>query len=297
MNNSRSILTVGGLAGLMFILTCLFTVYETERGIILRLGKLQMADGENPVVLMPGLHWKLPLLDSVRMFDTRIQTIEIKSSRIVTKEKKDVIVDVFVKWRINNFSEFFKRTGGNIGKAEQLIRQKIIDGVRAEFGLRTIQQVVSGERQELMEGMLKEANISASHLGVSIVDTRINRIDLPAEVRDAVYDRMRTERERIAGEHRARGQSKANIIRAQADAEITIMIAKAKEESSRVRGQGEAKAAEIYANAYNKDPKFYRFKRNLEALSSSFKDESDLLVLSPSGAFFEGFKNAQRDKK
>lgn len=268
----------------------MFTVYETDRSLVLRLGKIKMDAEGKPKVYDPGLNFKLPFIDSVRNFDLRLQTIDIQSSRIVTNEKKDVMVDLFVKYRINDLGTYFVRTGGNRSKAEALLKQKIVDGVRAEFGLRTIKQVVSGERDELMQSILREANASARSLGIDVIDTRVKRIDLPREVSNAVYQRMRTERERIAAEHRARGQSKAEVIRAEADAQVTVMLSTAEQQSKTLRGQGDAEAAHIYASSYNQDPEFYEFMRSLEAYSKTFSEGQDVFVLKPESEFFHFFK-------
>jgi membrane protease subunit HflC len=270
----------------------IFTVYETQRAIVLRLGKMVEESPGKPLVFLPGLNFKLPMVDTVRFFDMRLQTIIISSSRIVTSEKKDVLVDLFVKWRINDFPTFFTKTSGDLSRAEMLLRQKIVDGVRAEFGRRTIREVVSGERNEIMQSLLKDAAESAKGLGIEVVDTRIKRLDLPEEVSGSVYSRMRSERQRIAEEHRAKGQSKANILRAQADAAVTILLAEAEGAARVIQGEGDAIAAKIYADAYSKDPDFYRFYRSLSAYQTTFSSKDDILVLKPDGAFFQYFKDA-----
>lgn len=291
--NKQNIFAVIGVLVFVIVGFGLFTVHETERAIVLRLGQmLEDAPGQ-PRIYTPGLNFKIPLVDTIRYFDTRIQTIMISSSRIVTSEKKDVIVDLFVKWRVSDFPAFFTSTSGNRLRAETLLRQKIVDGVRAEFGKRTIKEVVSGERQDIMQNLLKEASESAKHLGIQVVDTRVKRIDLPEEVSDSVYERMRSERQRIAEEHRAMGQSKANILRAKADARATIILAIAEENAKKVRGEGDAEAARIYAEVFGKDPAFYSFYRSLEAYRETFSSQSDILVLEPKGEFFEHFDTAK----
>lgn len=285
-------LIVGIISVIFVLIFGLFTVQETQRAIIIRLGRAVEDSAKQPVVYVPGLHFKIPFIDVVRYFDTRIQTIEIQSSRIVTSEKKDVMVDLFVKWRVRDFITYFTRTGGDRFKAEKLLREKIVDGVRAEFGLRTIQLVVSGERDELMRGMLRDANRSAENLGIEVVDTRVKRIDLPTEVSEAVYERMRTERERIASEHRARGQAKAEMIRAKADANATIAVAQAERTAKKLRGEGDAESARLYVQGPGQDPEFYNFLRSLEAMRMTFKDQNDILILKPDSQFFRYFQSA-----
>lgn len=268
----------------------IFTVHQTEKAIVLRLGKIQQSRDELPQVYGPGLHFRMPLVDTVLRFDTRLQTMSIESSRILTEEKKDVIVDLFVKWRINNLQQYFIATQGNKFKAERLLREQVIDGIRAEFGRRSIKEVVSGERQEVMDKLRTDAAVGAARFGMEVLDVRVKRIDFPAEVSEKVFERMRTERERIAGEHRAEGRAQADIIRAQADKRVTVLLAEAEQKSRQMRGEGDAEAARIYAEAYESDADFYRFYRSLQAYKKTFDGSNDILVLSPEGRFFEHFK-------
>lgn len=272
----------------------LFTVYQTERAITLRLGKIQLGADELPIVKGPGLHMKMPFIDSVRYFDTRLQTMSIESSRILTEEKKDVIVDLFIKWRVKDFAVFFIRTGGDKFRAERLLREQAIDGLRAEFGLRTVKEVVSGERQEIMDRLRDDSNAGAASFGIEVMDARIKRIDFPTEVSEKIYDRMRTERERIAAEHRAQGRSRAEVIKAEADARVTILLAESQQKSKQIRGQGDADATRIYAEAYSADPEFYEFYRSLDAYKETFQGNNDILVLKPEGQFFDYFNSARR---
>ncbi len=283
------------LAGLvLFCLTSLFVVSEHQRGIGLRLGKMILASNGEPKVYMPGLHVKVPFLDTIRLFDARLQTLEVQETTIVTVEKKHVIVDLFVQWRIQDFTTFFTSTRGDYARAQKLLQEKIIDGVRAEFGRRTIREVVSGERKEVMEQLSQEAEKNAQVLGVQVVDARVKRIDLPPEVSNNVFDRMRSERQRVAAEHRAEGQAKGETIQAKADARVTVILAQAEQEAKRIRGEGDAEASRIYANAYNKNPEFYRFLRSMEAYKATFKDKTDFLVLEPDSEFFKYFNNPKR---
>lgn len=273
--------------------TCLFTVREGQQAIVLRLGKLISvngdAGGEQAKVYNPGLHIKLPLLDTVKKFDTRLQTLDIKSSRIVTQEKKDVIVDYYVKWRIDNLPLFYKRTAGNVERINTLLTQQLNDGLRAQFGRRTIREVVSDDREQIMTSLNKRADTSANGLGINVIDVRIKRIDLPEEVSNAVYDRMRAERERVAKEHRSEGRAKAEAIRAKADAEASIIVAGAKADANKERASGDQSAATIYADAYSKNPGFYAFLRSLQAYNQAFSNKKDILVLTPDSEFFQYF--------
>lgn len=275
-----------GIAGL-------FTVHETQRAIVLRLGKIELTADGQPKIISPGIHFKVPFIDNVRYFDTRLQTLSIESSRILTHEKKDMIVDLFVKWRINDLPAYFTRTGGDKRKAERLLQEQVGDGIRAEFGKRTVREVVSGERQEIMDRLQVEANRRAKEFGLEVVDARIKRIDFPPEVSEKIFERMRTERQRVATEHRAHGRSKAEIVRAESDARVTILLAQAQEKSRRIRGEGDALAAAIYGKAYSADPEFYRFYRSLEAYRETFVADRDILVLKPEGQFFDYFARAK----
>lgn len=271
---------------------CLFIVNETEQAIILRLGKIVM-EGEKPETFSPGLHTKWPLIDSVRFLDWRIQSLEINASRIPTSEKKELIVDLFTKWRIYDAGTFFTSTGGEKKRAEQLLREKIVDGLRGEFGRRELNDVVSAGRQNVMDKIRFDANKAAKTLGIEVVDARIVRIELPQEVSEAVFNLMRTERQRVAQEHRAQGRSRAEVIRANADARVTVIQAKAGSQALQLRGEGDAKAAEIYAHAYGKDPEFYSFYRSLEAYKETFKGKKDILVIRPDDTFFKYFRHSQ----
>jgi membrane protease subunit HflC len=282
------------LVGLIITGLSVFEVNETERALVLRLGKM-VVDSKTgqPRILAPGLHCKVPLLDSVLYFDRRIQSLEIPSSRIPTQEKKELIVDLFTKWRILNFSEYYKRTGGNKARAERLLREKIVDGLRGEFGRRKLNDVVSQDRQKVMDKIRFDANNTAKTLGIEVVDARILRIDLPQEVSEAVFNLMRTERQRVAAEHRAQGRSRAEAIRADADAKVIIIGAMAERSANQLRGEGEATAAQIYSAVYGKDPEFYSFWRSLEAYRETFKSGNDILVIKPDDAFFKYFRNSQ----
>lgn len=286
------------MIGVLVILALLFVstvqVREGQRGITLRLGQIVMNPQTGmPKVLTPGLYFRIPFIYRVRKFDVRLQTLDLASSRMVTAEKKDVLVDSYVKWRISNPALFYTRTGGNYEQATLLLSQQINDGLRAEFGRRTIREVISDDRMDIMETLNRQANLNAKNLGIDVIDVRIKRIDLPTEVSSAVYDRMRAERERVAAEHRAQGKAEAEAIKATADATASIIIATAKADASRLRGEGDNLAAKIYADAYNKDPSFYAFYRSLQAYKDVFADKSDTIVIKPNNQFLKYFNGVQ----
>lgn len=262
----------------------LFTVDERERAIMFKFGEVVKTD------FKPGLHFKIPVVNNVRKFDARIQTMDAEPERFLTKEKKNVIVDAFVKWKINNVSKFYTATGGDGARANVRLSQFIKDGLRGEFGKRTIQQVVSGDRNEIMNILTVEANKQAQEFGIDIVDVRIKRIDLDKNISNSVYRRMEAERQRVAKELRAQGEQEAETIRAKADKERTVILAEAFRKAEEIRGQGDQEAANIYANAYNKDQKFYALYRSLIAYKNSFANKEDILVLQPKSEFFQHFK-------
>lgn len=285
---------------LLFLNTCLFTVHETQRAMIVRLGQLETdapkEKGEKPAVRIftPGLHFKLPIIDTVLLFDTRLNMSELPSARIVTVEKKDLIVDLFVKWRIENFPLFYTSTfGGSTSaldgrdRATMLLNQKVVDSLRAEFGRKTIRQVVSEDRGTLMESLRQDTDKIVSGFGIKVVDVRIKRIDLPPEVSGAVFDRMRSERQQFATEIRANGEAKGEAIRAKADREKRVMLATAKKQAETIRGEGDAMSVDIFAKSYSQSPEFFEFYRTLEAYKTVFPGKQDIFILNPNTAFFK----------
>ena len=271
----------------------LFVVEEGERGIVIQFGKVRKDDSGQTVVYEPGLHFKVPLFDRVRLLDARIQTLDDQADRFVTAEKKDLLVDSYIKWRVKDFAKYYLATGGISSRAEVLLKQKVINGLRSEFGTRTIEEIVSGERSELMEQALIQTYESSDQLGVEIVDVRVKQINLPGEVSDSIYNRMRTERSTVAKEHRSKGQEQSEIIRSNIDAKVTVMLADAERQVRELRGAGDAQAAQIYADAYNRNPEFYSFLRSMDAYRNSFKDKQDVLILQPDSEFFHYMKNAK----
>lgn len=271
----------------------LFVVKEGQRAIVIQFGKVQRdsATGQTKV-FEPGLHFKLPFIDTVRSLDARIQTLDGSPDRFVTSEKKDLIVNSYVKWRIKDFARYYLSTnGGNKLQAEALLKQKVNNGLRTEFGSRTISQIVSGERTELMESAMEQASSSSDELGIEIVDVRVKQINLPTEVSNSIFQRMRAERAGVAREHRSQGQEQAEVIKANIEAKVTVMLADAERNARQLRGEGDATAAQIYAEAYSKNPEFYGFLRSMDAYRSSFNSKDDVLVVEPDSDFFRYMKS------
>ncbi len=262
-----------------------FTVTEPQYAVTFRFGKVLRAD------FKPGLHFKFPGVDNVRKFDRFIISLESQPERFLTKEKKDVIVDSVVKWRIRDPAKFFTAAADNEGAAQRLI-PIIKDGLRNEINKRNLQDVVAGERGNMMAAFTKAANEKAKELGVEIVDVRIKRINLPDEVSGSVYLRMQAERQRVANELRSQGAEQAERIRATADREIQVILAEAESEGQILRGEGDAIAAKTFADAFNKDPEFYGFYRSLQAYRDSFQGQNDLIVLDPKSDFFRYFRSS-----
>lgn len=263
---------------------CTFRVDERELAILLFLGKIEES------AYGPGLHFKLPPpFHTVKKFDGRILNLESDPERFLTSEKKDVVVDSYVRWRITNVARYYVSTNGDERRAGLLLFQRINAGLREEFARRTVQEVVSGERGRIMRNMTEVAGEKADELGITIIDVRIKRIDLPDEVRPSVYDRMRAERARVAADFRSRGAEAAERITANADRDRTVLLAEAYRDAERLRGEGDAIATRTYADAYGKDREFYRLYRSLLAYQTSFGKSGDVLVLQPDSDFFRYF--------
>jgi len=265
--------------------TCMFRVYEQERAILFQLGKIERFDFE------PGLHFKIPIYQNVKKFDIRLQTLDAEPQRFLTGEKKDVIVDSFARYRIDDLVKYFVSTGGDPRRAGILLYQKINDALRSEFGRRTVKEVVSGERGAIMDIVTKVADERGAELGMEVIDVRLKRIDLPSEVSQNVYERMRSERARVAREFRARGEKEAITIKADADRSRTIVAANAYRDAEALRGAGDAKSTQIYAEAYNRNAEFYDFYRSLSAYKTSFQSGGDVFMLDPDSEFFKYFSN------
>ncbi|MBW7982829.1 protease modulator HflC [Enterobacillus tribolii] len=310
---------------LVVLYASLFVVHEGQRGIVLRFGKVLRDDENKPLVYVPGLHLKIPFIESVKMLDARIQTMDNQADRFVTKEKKDLIVDSYLKWRISDFSRYYLATGGgDISQAEVLLKRKFSDRLRSEIGRLDIKDIVTDSRGKLMEDVRDALNTgttddvaasteaddaiasaaarverettgkqpqvnpnSMAALGIQVVDVRIKQINLPTEVSDAIYQRMRAEREAVARRHRSQGQEEAEKLRATADYEVTRTLAEAERQSRLIRGEGDALAAKLFADAFSQDPDFFAFIRSLRAYEASFKDGQDVMVLRPDSDFFK----------
>lgn len=274
-----------------------YVVVEGQQAIILRLGSIVTNSKGMPKVVNAGLHFKFPLINQVRKFDVRLQTLSIQSSRILTKEQKYVLVDAYAKWRIKNLPLYFQRTDAYPKRADMLLQQQINDALRAEFGKRTIRDMVSGARLDTMTVLKKAANKSAQGLGIEVVDVRIKRIDLPAEVSMSVFERMRAQREQVAAEHRAGGKAAGETIRAKADASVTVMLSQAKRKAAQTLAEGSAAAAQIYADAYGKAPEFYSFYQSLQVYKQAFNNKRDILLLDTQHPFFKYLQNPLNESK
>ncbi|MGL4860283.1 MAG: protease modulator HflC [Enterobacteriaceae bacterium] len=310
--------------------TSVFTIQQGERGLVLRFGKVLRDNAEQPLVYTPGLHFKVPFIDQVKKLDYRIQTMDNKEDRFVTKEKKDLIVDSYLKWRISDFGRYYQATGsGDISQAEVLLKRKFSDRLRSLIGSKDIKDIVTDSRGQLMQDVRDALNSGTSSgevkveeseaevrspdnvlenkevapkevattnptinpnsmaaLGIEVIDVRIKQINLPVEVYDAIYQRMRAEREAVARRHRSQGMEAAEKLRATTDYEVTRTLAEAEKQAIALRGEGDAEATKLLGAAYSSDPSFYAFSRSLRAYENSFKDNKDILVLKPDSEFF-----------
>ncbi|MCK5122312.1 MAG: protease modulator HflC [Methylococcales bacterium] len=270
---------------LFFVISsCVFTVSETERAIKFRLGEVIASDFE------PGLHFKMPFINNVKKFDSRILTMDSKPERFLTSEKKNVIVDSFVKWKIADVKTFYTAVAGDVRQANIRLDQIIKDAFRSEFSKRTIKQLVSSDRNVIRTALITNASPIATKLGMEIVDVQVKRIDLPSEVSSSVYRRMEAERERVAREFRSQGKEAAERIRADADKQREIILANAFRDAEILRGNGDAIAADIYAKAYGADIEFFSFYRSMLAYKKTFRGAGDMLVVEPDSDFFKYFK-------
>lgn len=277
--NALSLVALAVLVGTSF----LFKVEETQHALLFQFGEVVKTD------FRPGLHFKVPVINEVRKYDDRVLTLENRAEEFLTGEKKVVEVDFFVKWKISDVRQYYRATQGDEEIAKARLLAILKDGLRGEFRRRTVKEVVSAERAEIMAETTKNAQAAAQELGIDIVDVRVKRIELPDAVLDSVFNRMRTERERTAKQFRAEGAEQAERIRADADRERTVLLANAYRDAQRIRGDGDAQAAAIFARAYGKDPEFYSFHRSLEAYRRSLGTGQDVLVLEPDSEFFRYF--------
>ncbi len=281
MSTRNLVLTVLGLLAIMLGSDAFYTVKETQRAVLLRFGALAQAD------ISPGLHFKLPLADDVKIFDGRMLTLDSPEERFFTKEKKPLIVDAYVKWQIREVDRYYTSTSGDEFNAQTRLEERVKTGLRAKISTREMQEVVSGEREELMEELTAELDEEMlAEFGVHVRDVRVKRIELPEEVSSSVFQRMNAERDVLARELRAGGREQALGIRADADRQVVVIQAEAERESEQVRGDGDAESAAIYASAYDADPEFYEFTRSLTAYRRAFSNKDDVLVIDPSSDFF-----------
>ncbi len=275
---------------LLVLSSTLFVVKETDRAVMLKFGQVVNPD------IQPGLHFKIPVVNAVRKFDGRLLTLDARPERYLTLEKKSLIIDSFAKWRVSDVNRYYKATNGEEIRTQALLAQLINEGLRNEVGERDMHEVVSGKRDELMENLTKRINEQAlAEYGVEVVDIRVKKVDLPDDVRHSVFDRMNTERQREAREHRSRGLELAEGIRASADREKVIIEAEAYRQAEELKGEGEAVAAATYANAYNKNPEFYAFWRSMQAYAETFSSKSDVMLVKPDSDFFK-YLNQQKTK-
>ncbi|MFL2539058.1 MAG: protease modulator HflC [Candidatus Rariloculaceae bacterium] len=281
MSSRFNLILVGVVLVVSAIRMTFFIVDEREHVVMFRLGEIVKSDFE------PGLHLKIPFVNNITRYPDRILTYEESEERFLTGEKKNLIVDYFITWRITDPAQYYRSARGDEAFAEQRLSAIIREGIKAEFSQRTVQEVVAAERSEIMNQMLVTAHNQAPALGIDVVDVRVMRIELSDEVSGSVFSRMQQERGRVAAQLRAEGEEEAERIRAEADRERTVILAEAYRDAERLRGQGDARAAEVYANAYTQDPAFYSFYRSMAAYRQSIGGQQDVLVLSPDSEFFQ----------
>ncbi|GDX60488.1 MAG: protease modulator HflC [Nitrosospira sp.] len=292
MKNQSSVLLIA-ITSIFFLLSSsLFIVDQRQSAIVFQLGEVV------GVKTSPGLYFKIPMVQNVRFFESRIMTMDtIEPERFITSEKKNVLVDLFVKWRIIDVKQYYISVRGDEMLAQTRLAQTVNSSLRDEFGNRTVHDVVSGERDKIMEIMRQKADADARKIGVEVVDVRLKRVDLPQEVSESVYRRMEAERKRVANELRSTGAAESEKIRADADRQREVILAEAYREAQKNKGEGDAKASEIYANAFQQNPEFYSFYRSLEAYKQSFKNKNDLMVLEPNSEFFKYLRNSGKSGK
>ena len=287
MMKNFGMLIVAAIVALVIVQQSVFTVDQRQNALVFQLGEIVS------VKTAPGLYFKLPLVQNVRYFDTRIQTLDAKDpERFITSEKTNVLVDSFVKWRIVDVKQYYVSVAGDEARAQIRLSQTVNDGLRAEFGKRTEHDVVSGQRDEIMDILRQRADQDARKIGVQVMDVRLKRVDLPTEVSESVYRRMEAERKRVANERRSTGSAEGEKIRADADRQKEVILAEAYRDAQRIKGDGDAKSSATYAAAFGQNPEFYSFYRSLEAYRGTLKGKSDVLILDPNSEFFKYFKNS-----
>ncbi|HCZ15497.1 MAG TPA: protease modulator HflC [Accumulibacter sp.] len=289
MRTGMNIIAAVFVTALVVLGATIFTVDQRQHAIVFQLGEVRS------VIEEPGLYFKWPMIQNVRYFDKRILTLDsTEPERFITSEKKNVLVDSFTKWKIVDPRLYYVSVAGDESRARTRLSQTVNAGLREEFGKRTVHDVVSGERDQLMEMMREKADLDARKIGVQIVDVRVKRVELPNDVSESVYRRMDAERKRVANELRSQGAAEAEKIRADADKQREVIVAEAYRDAQKRKGEGDAKAAATYAQAYEKNPEFYAFYRSLEAYRNSFNGKNDVLVVEPSSDFFKYMKSSGR---
>jgi len=283
---------IAAAVALILLSMSMFVVDQRQNAIVFQLGEIVK------VITKPGLYFKIPLMQNVRYFDSRILTLDTgEPERYITAEKKNVMVDSFVKWRIIDVKQYYISVGGDEQRAATRLMQTVNSSMREEFGKRTIHEVVSGEREQIMNVLREKTDADARKIGVQVLDVRLKRVDFPAEISDSVYRRMDAERKRVANELRATGFAESEKIKADADKQRQVILAEAYREAQKTKGEGDAKASALYGAAFGRNPEFYAFYRSLEAYKQSFKNKSDVMVVDPSSAFFKYLKNPGRAGK
>jgi membrane protease subunit HflC len=286
MNKNITNVLIGAAVALILLSMSVFVVDQRQNAIVFQLGEMVSVKTE------PGLYFKVPLMQNVRFFDSRILTLDTgEPERFITAEKKNVMVDSFVKWRIVDVKQYYVSVGGDEVRARTRLMQTVNSSMREEFGKRTIHEVVSGEREQIMTVLREKTDSDARKIGVQVLDVRLKRVDFPLEISDSVYRRMDAERKRVANELRATGNAESEKIRADADKQRQVILAEAYREAQKTKGEGDAKATALYAASFGRNAEFYAFYRSLEAYKQSFKNKSDVMVLDPSSAFFKYLKN------
>lgn len=291
MINKLIMIIVSLFSFLLFFLNCLFLVNEGDSAVILRLGELNHNSCGEVKIYNPGIHFKIPFIDQVNFYDTRLHTLTVDSSRVVTSEQKDVIVDAYLEWKINNIPNFYCSVAGNSVRACVLLKQFLESSLRAEVGKHDIQGLINNERSHLVLSLMKSIIEQSKKIGVSVVDVRIKQIDLPNTVTESIYQRMRSDRHKVASLIRAEGEQISESIRSEADAKVAVSIAKAERDSKRLKAESDAKAAQIYIQFYSKSPKFYNFWRSMQAYQNVFVRKNNIFIMKPDGEFFKYYNN------
>jgi membrane protease subunit HflC len=292
MNKNFGNILAGAIALLILLSLSMYVVDQRKTAIVFQLGEVVA------VKTKPGLYFKIPLMQNVRFFDARIQTLDMpEAERFITAEKKNMMVDAFIKWRIADVKQYYISVGGDETRAQTRLMQTVNAVMREEFGKHTIHEVIAEDREQIMQTLREKTNADASKIGVEVLDVRLKRVDFPQEISDSVYRRMEAERKSAANELRATGNAESEQIRADADRQREVLLAEAYREAQRIKGEGDAKAAAIYAGAFGRNPEFFEFYRSLEAYKQSFKSKNDMMVIDPSSAFFKYLKGAGKQGK